>query len=581
MERTVVGIDLGTTFSLVACIEGGRPRLIPNVLGERLTPSVVGLDDRGEIIVGASAVARRVTHPQLTASLFKRSMGTKDEYTLGSRKFRPEELSAFILRSLREDAERHLGRSIDEAIVTVPAYFGELQRAATKDACAIAGLHVERIINEPTAAALAFGLEHQERELRAIVLDLGGGTFDVTVLEILEGVVEIQATAGDTRLGGEDFTEALVEDLRARLIAAHPGAEGGLLPETRARLRRAAETAKRTLSANDSASISLTGLEGRRCGPFELAVELERTDVERLWGTLLGRIGPSIWRALSDAKVSPSAIDEVLLVGGATRLPCVRALAREIFGPREFHEIQPDEAVVQGAAIQASLKAGDRAVGDLVVTDVAPFTLGIEVSKKVGSRYIGGNFLPVIERGTVLPASRAQTIEPVEPGQRFIQLEIYQGEHFEAAKNQKLGTFRVPDLPKGDGSPSVDVRFTYDLNGLLEIDVEVLSTGRKHSFVVEKSGKNLTKQEIEAARARMRTLKFHPREALPNVTAMARAEALYVELRGEGREILSEPLAFFRAALESQDPEKIAAARNLLIETTDQLSRARFSPGFR
>jgi len=570
MERTTVGIDLGTTYSLVACLGGGEPKVIPNRLGEYLTPSVVGLDDQGQVLVGAPAAARRITHPHLTASLFKRSMGTNDEYFLGSKRFRPEELSGLILRNLREDAERYLGRPIDEAVVTVPAYFGEMQRTATKDACAIAQLHVERIINEPTAAALAFGLANQHRELRAIVLDLGGGTFDVSVLEILEGVVEIQATAGDICLGGEDFTSALFEELCSRFEQADQGTQT-LPPQTRERLRRAAENAKKTLSKVETASVSLTNLGTNQGSRVSLDAEIGRAEAEALWQPLFERMKGPIFRALRDANVAAESIDEVLLVGGATRTPSVRQLAQQIFGPREFLELPPDEAVVLGAAVQAALKANSSAIQDMIVTDVAPFSLGISTSRRVGATYVSGNFLPIIERGTVLPASRVKQVHPLEEDQRMIRLEIFQGEHFDVSKNQKLAKFEV-NVPPGGDKVSVDVRFTYDLNGLLEVDTEVVSTGKKQNFVLEKAGSNMSKADLAAARKRMQALKFHPREALPNVTALARAESLYVELRGDLRELLGDRISAFKSALETQDPTRIEEQRNALRELTLDLS---------
>lgn len=573
MDKLVVGIDLGTTYSLVATLRDKKPEVIRNSLGQILTPSVVSLLDSGEILVGQAARDRLVTHPDRTAALFKRSMGTDQISLLGSQKFRPEELSAWVLRSLREDVEAQLGQPIHEAVVTVPAYFGELQRRATRDACEIAGLPVERIINEPTAAALAYGLHTLDRELRALVLDLGGGTFDVTALEIIEGIVEIQATAGDSRLGGEDFTEALAHWASQRITA-----EQGAAPQegtAQARLLAACEQAKRALSSQTEVLLELSQLPLQNKREQDIALSLTRQQAQELWQPILTRIKHPIERALLDAGWTRE-IDEILLVGGATRMPWIHDLVRELFQREPQHHLPPDEAVVWGAAIQAALKAGDETVSDLIVTDIAPFSLGISVVETVGTRQLEGFFLPILERGTVLPASREERISTVADNQRQLTIQVYQGEHSHCSKNQKLGEYSLKNIPVGAaGEQTVDVRFTYDLNGILEVESTVTSTQEKAALVIERSPGRLTPAQVKKARTDMQRIKFHPRTALPNTAALSRAETLYTELRGEARQALQQAIAHFQLSLETQDPQRIDEARQLLLSLIEQLRSRR------
>jgi molecular chaperone HscC len=562
--KTIVGIDLGTTFSLVAAMQAGRPVILPNALGETLTPSAVSVTDDGTVLVGAPARARATTHPTATALAFKRDMGTPRTHTLAGREMTPQALSALVLASLRRDAEAALGRKVDEAVVTVPAYFGDAQRQATRDAAEIAGLHVERIINEPTAAALAYGLHERSREMRAVVLDLGGGTFDVTVLEIIEGVVEIQSSAGDARLGGEDFDAALAELVASRVERGR-GVDVRADPVARARVRDASELAKKRLSDAESARVVLVDapLGGGRS--FTIEETLTRADAEAAWGPLLERIRAPILRALRDVSIAPAAIDEVLLVGGSSRMPCVGRLAAQIFGRLPLRALPPDEAIAMGAAVQAALKSNDASVEDMVVTDVAPFTLGIAAVADFGGARASGLFAPILERGTVNPASREKQFFTVESGQRKIKLEVFQGEHSLCADNTKLCDLEVPGIPVGPaGSEAIDVRFTYDLNGILEVEARVQSTGKTVETVLERGARTMSRQQIDDARKAMRGLKIHPREALPNATALARADALYVELSGELRQRLGLAISAFRAALVAQEPKAIDGMREQL-----------------
>lgn len=563
MSGSHIGIDLGTTYSLVSVVLDGSPRVLPNAVGELLTPSAVSVADDGTVLVGSAARARAGTHPERTALAFKRDMGTDRKYTLGDRAFSPEELSAMVLAELRRDAETALGRPVSEAVVTVPAYFGEFQRRATRDACELAGLRVERIINEPTAAALAYGLHHRDREFRALVLDLGGGTFDVTVLEVMEGVIEIQASAGDTRLGGEDFADIIAERCAARLREIQGIELASAL--AKARLREAAEQAKRRLSRDDETRLALPGLPTTK-GERDVELTLSRPEVDEWFAPLLARLAAPIQRALRDADKSPSDIDEVLLVGGATRMPCIQRLAAQTFGRLPQRGLPPDEAVALGAAVQAALKAGDVAVADVVATDIAPFSLGVASAQNVANAVVNDIFSPIIERGTVLPASRVERFSTMADGQTRIKLEVFQGEHAHCSKNQRIGEYEMKDIPaRPAGQEHVDVRFSYDMNGVLDVDATIVSTGKTATFTIERNPGKLGKAQLAEARKRLARLKFHPREALPNVTAIARAEALYVELNGPDRARLGQLLAEFRAALETQDATLIQQRREMLL----------------
>ena len=545
----VIGIDLGTTYSLVSVLRDGKSIVLPNAIGELLTPSAVSVDEQGRFLVGAAARARAVTHPERTALAFKRDMGTDRTFQLADHALTPQALSALVLAELKRDAEAALGMPVSEAVVTVPAYFGDLQRQATRDAASIAGLKVERIINEPTAAALAYGLHQRDRELRAVVLDLGGGTFDVTVLEIMEGVIEIQASAGDARLGGEDFDQALLALAASRiapelLIATAPA-------ESVARLKAACEQAKHRLSSTEETRIVLPGLALSPERTIDVDLPLTRQDAEAAWFELLQRIRAPIQRALRDAGALPSAIEEVLLVGGSTRMPCISRLAAELFGRVPLRTLPPDEAVAMGAAVQAGLKSGDAAVEDLVVTDVAPFTLGVLTSSRFGRQLVADMFSPIIERGTVIPCSRVERFVPIAEGQRKVHFEVFQGEHATCSKNQRLGEYVLDNLPSTNPQENaVDVRFTYDLNGILEVEMKVAATGRTEAFVIEQRPGRLTPEALARAREQMTRFKLHPRDALPNTTVLARADALHAELTGEPRQFLVELIAAFRATLE-------------------------------
>ncbi len=438
----IIGIDLGTTNSLAAVWRDGGPVLVPNALGATLTPSVVGVGDDGATLVGQAARDRLSTRPGRGAASFKRAMGTDHVFELAGRPFRAEELSALVLSSLKADAERFLGTPVEEAVITVPAYFSNAQRRATEAAGRLAGLRVRRLLNEPTAAAMAYGL-HAGSEQRILVLDLGGGTFDVSVLELFEGVMEVRATAGDNRLGGDDFTGALMEGFMQAV-----GTAAGLPPlrhdgEVRGALRHAAEVAKRALSAGHEHTMTLVH-DGTA-----LSWPITREGYEARVQPLLARLRAPIERAIRDSRLSPNEIDHLVLAGGATRMPMIRRMAAQLFERLPVATVDPDQVVALGAAVQAGLVAQDAALADRVMTDVAPFTLGVETVKgRNGKTLLGGIFLPLIERNTVIPARRSTTLSTIGDYQRRITLKVFQGEGRLVRDNIYLGELDVP-VPRG------------------------------------------------------------------------------------------------------------------------------------
>lgn len=566
----VIGIDLGTTHSLVAVLDGARPRCLPNVDGELLTASAVGIGDDGSVLVGAAARARAITHPALTATSFKRAMGTSQPVQLGAQSYSAVELSALVLAALKRDAEAALGAPVGRAVITVPAYFGEPQRQATRAAAELAGLEVARLVNEPTAAALAYCLDQRDRELTVAVLDLGGGTFDVTVLSLMEGVVEVRASAGDARLGGDDFTAALAEHLNAHhQLQGRP--EFKREPAVWARVLEAAQQAKHQLGNGGSVPLSLTGLPSR-LGYTQFEYELTQAQATLLWQPLLARLRTPIARALSDASLTPDAIDEVVLVGGATRMLPVRALTRELFGKEPLTSLAPDEAVALGAAVQAGLVARAAAVEDVVVTDVAPFTLGVATAEPYGGSVVSGIFDPIIDRGTVVPVSRAKEFSRIHPAQTSLKIIVYQGEHAMCADNNRLGELLIEGLGPPTPEADVELRFSYDPSGVIEVDATLRRTGKRHQLVLQDTPGRLSPEALTRARERLARLKLHPRDALPNATALARGDALYVELVGQTRNELGHLLSAFRAALAAQDAAAIEHLRAVL---NDVVARGR------
>ena len=558
----IVGIDLGTTNSLVAVWRDTASELVPNALGQLLTPSVVGLDDEGRVLVGQAAKERLHTHPHLTTALFKRYMGSATEVRLGDRLFRPEELSALVLKSLKEDVERSYGEPVEEAVISVPAYFSDAQRKATRIAGELAGLKVEKLINEPTAAALAYGLHQRDKETSFLVFDLGGGTFDVSILELFDGVMEVRASAGDNFLGGEDFDSLLLE----HFIEQQGQAAG--FPERQSvlqALRREAERVRRALGQEPSAEFSLR-VDGR-----QWTQTITQAQLATLYTPLLERLRAPIERALRDARIRVSDLDEILLVGGATRMPLVRKLAAGLFGRFPSISLDPDEVVAQGAAVQAALKARSAALEEVVLTDVCSYTLGIETSQQYGNQIEGGHYLPIIERNSVVPVSRVKTVQTLHDNQEQVLLKIFQGESRLVRDNVALGQLemQVPKRPAGE--VSLDVRFTYDINGLLEAQVSIPLTGESRSLVIENNPGVLTPEEIQERLKALEQLKVHPRDQQVNTLLSARLERLYQESLGELREQIGYWAGQFQQVLDTQDERKIREVRNQLSEQLQRL----------
>lgn len=556
----IVGIDLGTTHSLIGVHDGQGGRLFTNAYGDLLTPSVVSLDG-DTVLVGRAARERLVTHPHLTAATFKRVMGSDHEVKLGERRFRPEELSALVLRSLLADAEAALGIRIEEAVISVPAYFSDAQRKATRTAGELAGIRVERLINEPTAAALAYGLRDREGEGRILVLDLGGGTFDVSILELFDGVVEVHASAGDTFLGGEDFLEVLLQ-----AFAADTGTDLKQLPAGElARLRQQMEAFKHGLSGTGDSTLQITLLGTA----VQWSCTAER--FETLAAPLLQRMRLPIERALRDARLGPGDIDDVVLVGGAVRMPMVGRLATRLLGRLPLRHIHPDQAIALGTTLAAGLKQRAIDLEEVVLTDVCPYTLGIDISRvDERGRYHPGYFLPVIPRNSVVPISREQSISPVSDKQKVLSVGIFQGEHPVVERNIALGRLDIPVDPARGGDGSFRVRFTYDVDGLLQVEITDTGSGRKHDLVLQRSEGALDAAQIQERLAALQALKVHPREHLPNVALMARAERVYAEYI-DNRDHVQAWLAHFRSTLESQDAARIAEQREAFAAALDAL----------
>lgn len=549
----LIGIDLGTTNSLVACFRNGRAELIPNRLGSVLTPSVVSVDGEGRLYIGEAARERAMVHPLESASVFKRSMGTEREFQLGQRRFRAEELSSLILASLKEDAEAYLGESCTDAIISVPAYFNDLQRKATKRAGELAGLNVVRIINEPTAAAIAHGMAEQD-DARYLVFDLGGGTFDVSILEHYSPIMEVHAIAGDNFLGGEDFTKVLCD-----LFYAHAGvAPESLDLKTRNEVYKNAERCKCAFS--DTPTIIMLCSLGDKTHAMPLTLQ----QYEQACAPLLERLRKPVERSLRDARVSLEEIDRIVLVGGATRSPVIRRFVERLFGQKPSLRIDPDVAVALGAALQCAMKERNREVQEVVLTDVCPFTLGTEVVADNGLFEEAGHYLPIIERNTVIPVSRTQTVCTASDNQTKVCVKVLQGESRLAGNNLLLGelTVTVPAGPKG--KEAVDITYTYDVNSLLEVEVHVRSTGLRRRMIIQNSKNRMTDQEAEARMAQLQYLKRDPREEEPNRLLLLRGERMYEESTADVRMAIDRAVMEFERALKRRDRGEIDRARTKL-----------------
>ena len=485
----IIGIDLGTTNSCVAVMEGGKPVVITNAEGMRTTPSVVAFTKTGERVVGEPAKRQAVTNADKTISSIKREMGTDYKVTIDDKKYSPQEISAMILQKLKSDAENYLGEKVTEAVITVSAYFNDAQRQATKDAGKIAGLDVKRIINEPTAAALSYGLDN-ENEQRIMVYDLGGGTFDVSIIEIGDGVIEVLSTAGDNRLGGDDFdnviTQYMLDDFKAK-----EGVDLSTDKMAMQRFKEAAEKAKKELSSSTTTNINLPFITATAEGPKHFEMNLTRAKFNELTAHLVERTATPVSKALNDAGLNASELSKVLLVGGSTRIPAVQDKVKQLTGKEPFKGINPDECVAIGASIQGGKLAGDAGAGDILLLDVTPLSLSIET--------MGGVATKLIERNTTIPTKKSQIFSTAEDNQTAVDIHVVQGERQFARDNKTLGQFRLDGIPPARrGVPQIEVTFDIDANGIVNVSAKDLGTGKEQHITIT-AGSNMSDEDIDKA----------------------------------------------------------------------------------
>lgn len=547
----IIGIDLGTTNSLVSVFLDGKPVIIPNSLGENLTPSVVSVLDNYEVVTGKIAKERLITHPHVTAGSFKRYMGTTKVYSLGKFNFTPVELSSFVIKSLKADAEEYLGISVTEAVISVPAYFNDAQRRATKQAGELAGLKVERLINEPTAAAVAYGLYDNAEEKHLLVFDLGGGTFDVSILEVFGNVMEVRAVSGNNYLGGDDFNQCIIDYFLKQTDIE----KDRLDLKTLSHINKQAEACKRALSKESASRMSCM------TGKKEHSITLSNEKFESICYDLLAQIRQPLQRVLHDSALSLDEIDEIVLVGGSTKMHIIRSYVAKLFGRLPLCHLNPEEVVALGTGIYAAMKERNEALVETVVTDVCPYTLGTEVVKrKESGGFEAGHFFPVIERNTIVPYSKVERFYTVYDNQTQITVGIYQGESRLVKNNIKLGEIVIDVPPAPAGEAAVDVRYTYDINGILEVEVTSLNTGETKREVIVNRDNNMTGEQIEQRLKELVDIKIHPRDNAKNRYLLAKAERLYEETLSELRMRIAHEISKFEAVLDRQMPEEIKKA---------------------
>lgn len=555
----IIGIDLGTTNSLAAVWEGGESHLIPNAFNEYLTPSVVSVEKNGTVYVGKVARERLVTHPESTASLFKRFMGTRKRYMLAGKAYRPEELSSLILRRLKEDAEAYLGETVEEAVISVPAYFNDMARKATRDAGRLAGLNVQKIINEPSAAALACQSIVQEEDAAYLVFDFGGGTLDVSLVECFENIIEIQAVSGDNRLGGSDFDEVIAE----YFCKVNGLGLRELNDEVKGAVLASAEQVKQHLSENETAVMQV------KMDEFEGTLTLSRKQLIDLAAELFNRMSIPIKRVLADAKIPGEQLEMAVLVGGSCKMPVVRQYLQYLLKDVKLTTARPDHMIALGAGVYAGIKERNSEIKDMLLTDICPFSLGI-ASYNEGDPE--NDFMSVmIERNSPLPISIEHPFYTIVDNQDKLWVRVFQGESLYTKNNLKLGDImiHVPPAPKGEGR--ISIRFTYDINGLLVVDVTEKRTGKKEQLVIMNEENNILQEELDAKLKALEQLKIHPRDMEENQLLLARGEKIFRQSTEQMRAEVEAQIGYFEYLIEQQDTYKIYKWRKHLEHFLNQL----------
>ena len=551
----IIGIDLGTTNSCVAVMEGGQPTVIANTEGARTTPSVVAFTKTGERLVGEPAKRQAVTNADRTISSIKREMGTDYRVTIDEKKYSPQEISAMILQKLKKDAEGYLGETVSEAVITVPAYFNDAQRQATKDAGKIAGLDVKRIINEPTAAALAYGLDN-EKEQKIMVYDLGGGTFDVSVIEIGDGVIEVLSTAGNNRLGGDDFDQKVTD----WMIDEFKKAEGVDLSNDKMalqRLREAAEKAKKELSSATTTNINLPFITATAEGPKHFDMNLTRAKFDELTHDLVEKTAEPVRRALSDAGITASELGQVLLVGGSTRIPAVQDKVKQLTGKEPSKNLNPDECVALGASVQGGKLAGDAGAGDILLLDVTPLSLSIET--------MGGIATRLIERNTTIPTKKSQIFSTAADNQTAVDINVVQGERQFAKDNKSLGQFRLDGIPPARrGVPQIEVTFDIDANGIVNVSAKDLGTGKEQHITIT-AGSNMSDSEIDKAVKEAAEFEAQDKKRKEGIDTRNNADSMVFQVENALKEAGDKIDANDKAAVETD----LNALKDLLAQTAN------------